>query len=79
MQDQHPIAFVSKSLGSKMRGLSTYEKEYVAILLAIEQWRPYLHFGEFTIVIDHKSISHMNEQRLLGNKRFSQSSLILIT
>jgi hypothetical protein len=42
MQDHHPIAFVRKALGPKLRGLSTYEKEYVAILLAIEQWRSYL-------------------------------------
>jgi hypothetical protein len=26
MQDHHPIAYVSKALGPKMRGLSTYEK-----------------------------------------------------
>jgi hypothetical protein len=44
MQDQHPIAFVSKSLGPKLRGLFIYEKEYIAILLAIDQWRPYLQF-----------------------------------
>jgi hypothetical protein len=40
MQDHHPIAYVSKSLGPKLRGLSTYEKEYVAILLAVEQCAP---------------------------------------
>jgi hypothetical protein len=33
MQDHHPIAYISKSFGPKMRGLSTYEKEFVAILL----------------------------------------------
>jgi hypothetical protein len=32
----HLIAFVSKPLGPKLRRLSTYEKEYVAILLAVE-------------------------------------------
>jgi hypothetical protein len=37
MQDNHPIAYVSKSLGPKLRGLSTYEKEYVAILMSVEQ------------------------------------------
>jgi hypothetical protein len=36
MQDSHHLAFVSKSLGPKLRGLSTYEKEYIAILLAVE-------------------------------------------
>jgi hypothetical protein len=28
MQDGHPLAFFSKALGPKSRGLSTYEKEF---------------------------------------------------
>jgi hypothetical protein len=47
-----------------MRGLSINEKEYVAILLAIEQWRSYLQCGEFIIATDQKSLSYLNEQRL---------------
>jgi hypothetical protein len=63
MQDHHPIAYVSKALGPKMRGLSTYEKEYVAILLVIEHWRSYFHVGEFIIYTVQKSLAHLNEQR----------------
>jgi len=44
MQDGHPLAFLSKALGPKSRGLSTYEKEYMSILLAVQTWRPYLQF-----------------------------------
>jgi hypothetical protein len=36
MQDHHPVAYISNALGPKLRGLSTYEKEYIAILLAID-------------------------------------------
>jgi hypothetical protein len=36
MQDGHPLAFLSKALGPKSRGLSTYEKEYMAILIAMQ-------------------------------------------
>jgi hypothetical protein len=36
-QDGHPIAYVSKALGPRTQGLSTYEKESLAILLAVEQ------------------------------------------
>jgi hypothetical protein len=50
LQENHPIAFVSKSLGPKTWGLSTYEKEYLAILLVIDQWRPYLQHAEFRII-----------------------------
>jgi hypothetical protein len=32
MQQGHPLAFLSRALGPKNQGLSTYEKEYMAIL-----------------------------------------------
>jgi hypothetical protein len=35
-QDNHPIAFISKSLGPRTRGMSTYEKEYLAVLIAVD-------------------------------------------
>jgi hypothetical protein len=47
-----------------MRGLFVYETEYVAIRLAINQWRPYLQFGEFYIFTDQNILSHLTEQRL---------------
>jgi hypothetical protein len=61
MQEHHPIAYVSKALGPILRGLSTYEKEHVAILLAVEQWRFYIQFGEFCIATDQKGLSLLNE------------------
>jgi hypothetical protein len=64
LQDSHPIAFVSKALGPQTRGLSTYEKEYLAILLAIDQWRPYLQHAEFHILTDQRSLAHLSDQQL---------------
>ena len=64
VQEGHPLAYISKSLGPKNQGLSTYEKEYLAILVAIEQWRHYLLHGEFYIHTDQQSLIHLNEQRL---------------
>jgi len=63
-QDGHPIAYVSKALGSKTQGFSTYEKESLAILLAIDQWKAYLKPTEFVINTDHKSLTHLSDQRL---------------
>jgi hypothetical protein len=60
----HPLAFVGRALGPKNRGLSVYEKEYLAILLAVQQWRSYLQIGEFVIQSDHKSLVHLTDQRL---------------
>ncbi|WVZ73357.1 hypothetical protein U9M48_021672 [Paspalum notatum var. saurae] len=64
LQEGHPLAYISKALSPKHRGLSTYEKEYLAILLAVDQWRCYLQHGEFLIYTDHHSLSHLGEQRL---------------
>jgi hypothetical protein len=51
-------------LGPRTKGLSTYEKEYLAILIAVEQWQQYLQHAEFIIFTDQKSLVHLNEQRL---------------
>jgi hypothetical protein len=36
MQEGYPLAYVSKALATKSRGLSTYEKDYMAILTAVQ-------------------------------------------
>lgn len=64
LQDGHPLAYISKALGPRPQGLSTYEKEYLAILLAVQQWRPYLQHQEFVIFTDQWSLAQLNEQRL---------------
>lgn len=64
MQEGHPLAYVSKALGPKNRTLSVYEREYLAILLAVDQWRPYLLFQQFTIRTDQKSLVHLQDQKL---------------
>lgn len=64
LQSGHPLAFISKALGPRTSGLSTYEKEYLAILLAIQQWRQYLQHSEFSIFTDQRSLVQLTEQRL---------------
>jgi hypothetical protein len=64
MQEGHPLVFLSKALGPKATGLSTYEKEYMVILLAVQQWCCYLQQGEFYNHTGYKSLSQLNEQRL---------------
>ena len=64
MQNGHPLAYLSRALGPRSMGLSTYEKEYMSILMALEQWRSYLQHAEFQIITDHRSLVHLTEQRL---------------
>lgn len=62
-QDEHTLAFLSKALGPKHQALSTYEKECLTILLAMDKWHPYLQYGEFWIKIDQQSLVNLTDQR----------------
>lgn len=42
MLDHHPIAYLSKALGVKAQALSTYEKECLALIMAVNKWKSYL-------------------------------------
>jgi hypothetical protein len=42
MQERHPLAFTDKQLCDCNLGKSTYEKEMMAILHALDTWNPYL-------------------------------------
>jgi len=64
MQKGQPIAYLSKALGDKHTRLSIYEKEFLALIMVVEKWRPYLQRQEFLILTDHKSLSYLNEQNL---------------
>ena len=64
LQNGHPLAFISKALGPRNQGLSVYEKGYLTILMAVDQWRHYLMNSEFIIHTDHRSLIHLNEQWL---------------
>lgn len=72
-QQGHPIAYVSRALGIKNQGLSTYEKESLAILMVVDHWRPYLQSAEFTIQTDQKSLAYLDDQRL--NTYWQQKAL----
>jgi len=64
MQDSHPIAYLSKALSPKHQALSTYEKEFMAVVLAVEKWRPYLLGRHFIIKTDHFSLKYLLEQKV---------------
>jgi hypothetical protein len=64
-QDGHPIAFISKSLGPRAQALSTYEKECLALILAVTKWKSYLQRKEFVILTDHHSLIHLGDQKLM--------------
>lgn len=74
MQEGHPIAFLSKVFSPRNIALSTYEKECLAIILAVDKWRPYLHGQEFVIRTDHNSLLHLTSQKVTS--RIQQKALL---
>jgi hypothetical protein len=64
LQEGHPIAYHIKALNSRNQTLPAYEKECLAILLAIEKWYPNLQHRSFDIHTNHKSLLHLTDQRL---------------
>ncbi|KAE8662761.1 hypothetical protein F3Y22_tig00113145pilonHSYRG00200 [Hibiscus syriacus] len=63
-QEGRPVAYLSRALGPRQLDLSIYEKEYLAILMAISKWRHYLEGGPFIIKTDHEALKHLQEQKL---------------
>jgi hypothetical protein len=63
MQENKPLAFLSKALELKNKQLSIYE-EFLALIIAVDRWRPYLQRSSFTIMTDHQSLSFLGEQQL---------------
>ncbi len=64
-QDNRPIAYLSKAIKGKNLRLSTYEKEFLTILMAAQKWRHYLIFRSFIIKMDHKSLKYLLEQKII--------------
>jgi hypothetical protein len=64
LQQGHPVAYLSRALGVNDKKLSIYEKEFMAIMMAVDKWRAYLQRGPFTIKTDHKSLCCLDDQVL---------------
>jgi hypothetical protein len=69
MQEGLPLAFTSKQLSEKNLGKPIYEKEMLAILHAVELWRPYLLGQCFQIKTDHQSLKYFLEQRISSQEQ----------
>ncbi len=64
MQEARPIAFLSKALKGRALLLSMYEKELLALVFAVQKWRPYLLGHFFIVQTDHKALKFLLDQQV---------------
>ncbi|WKA11764.1 hypothetical protein VitviT2T_029233 [Vitis vinifera] len=64
MQQGRPLAYMSQAIHGKALQLSTYEKELMALVLAVKKWRSYLLGHNFKIQTDQQSLNYLLEQKM---------------
>jgi hypothetical protein len=55
---------MSKALGPRFAGHSTYDKEAMAILEALKKWKHYFSASSLVIMTNQQSLKYIQDQRL---------------
>lgn len=64
LQQGHPLADFSKGFSFSNRIKSTYDRELLALVLALQKWRHYLLGQHFLVKTDHCSLKYLLNQRV---------------
>ena len=75
-QEGRPIAFFSEKLNDAKLKYSTYDKEFYAIIQALDHWSHYLLPKEFILYSDHEALKHLNSQQKLNRRHASWSEFL---
>jgi len=68
MQEGKPLAYFSEKLSESRRKYSTYDKEFFAIVRALEHWTHYLIANEFILYSDHEALKYIQGQHKLNSR-----------
>ncbi|KAD6119863.1 hypothetical protein E3N88_11134 [Mikania micrantha] len=63
-QEDHPVAYFSKGFSPSNRFKSAYDRELLALVLAVQKWSHYLLGRHFLIRTDHYTLKFLLEQRI---------------
>jgi hypothetical protein len=76
--DRHPVSFISKTLSPTERNYEIYDRELLAIIRALEEWRHYIQGSPHSTIVfsDHKNLTYYREAKKL-NRRQARWSLYL--
>jgi transposase InsO family protein len=69
---EKPCAFFSLKLTSTQRKYTTTEKECMAVLLSVENFRPYIDGTKFTVVTDHSALLWLLKLKTPPSARLSR-------
>jgi hypothetical protein len=66
--DLHPCAYFSKTFIATERNYDIYDRELLAVILALTEWKQYLQgtTHPVTIITDHKNLSYIKDPRKLS-------------
>lgn len=67
----HPVGYISKSFDSAERNYQIYDKEMLAIMRALEEWRYLLEGAKHpvTIYTDHRNLQYFREPQKLTRRQ----------
>ncbi|XP_074278627.1 uncharacterized protein LOC141602223 [Silene latifolia] len=68
VQDKWPVAYFSEKLGGARLNYSTYDKEFYAIVRALDHWGHYLRPKPFVLHSDHEALKHIHGQHKLNQR-----------
>jgi len=70
MQENHPIAYISKAFNKQRHSYSTYENELLGVDFVVQRWRHYLLNKHFIIKTDYYSLKYIltRGRQLIFNK-----------
>lgn len=75
-QEGHPMAFFGEMLKNGKLKYSTYDKEFYAIVRALQHWSHYLLHKEFILYSDHEALKHLNSQHKINRRHATWSELL---
>jgi ribonuclease HI len=67
-QDNRPVAYFSEKLNETKGKYSPYDKEFYAIIKALNKWRHYLFPQEFVLYSDNQALQFITRQEKLNQR-----------